>query len=230
MKKERQPFVIYYGETELMDIKTDIYLLHRQMDLVKEQLNSEWDKFEKNKSIDVSEIEEEDLLEKHMIEYEKQRIKDLEKSLKNNLSQIIINPFIVSLWSLYETVITDFAEILREKKGISKKLYEADGNYFMARVVNYFEKDLERNLYLSKKHSEDFRLLGDIRNSIAHHYGKVSALRKQVQNNIRHKDYLELQVHPDKDKIILSLKFAEHMFESVRDHLLTLLNKYQNVT
>ncbi|WP_409029038.1 hypothetical protein [Gracilimonas sediminicola] len=229
MNKERQQFVIFYGETVLMDIKYDIYLLHRHMDLVREQLKSEWEKFEKNKSIDVSEIEE-GIFNEHLIEYEKQRIKNFEKSLRANLPQIIINPFIVSLWSLYETVIKDFAEILREEKKITKKLHQADGKYFIAKAINYFKKDLERDLFLSNKHSKDFRFLGNVRNSIAHHYAKFSSLSGEVQNKLKNKEYLGIQVHPEKDKIILSLEFAEHMFESVRDHLLTLLNKYQNVS
>ncbi|WP_138431908.1 hypothetical protein [Fodinibius saliphilus] len=226
--KTKPRFVIFHNEKELIDVKKDIYILHRHLELVQDQLENELNKIKKIKK-ELPKKREVKKLEKISRALDENLIKEHETWLKNGVPQIVINPFIVSAWSLYESVIKDFASILQKSKNIEKSIENADGRYFLKKAENYFNKTLKHPLHLTKERNSELRLLNDIRNSIVHHYGKVSALRPKLKTQIQNNKIEGIRSIKENGKLVLSLKFAERGFEVVRNHILTLLNKYQKI-
>lgn len=218
--------MIYVKEGELLDIKRDIYLLHRHLDLVHRQLELEaaiaqHERKEADEQIAGGELDD-DLVA--MLEH---GVGEHLHWFQELAPQVIINPFIVSLWSLYESVLRDLAHILRRRVGADTDFHEVNGRHFMERIEKYYREVLSYDLGLSDEWRKELRLLCEVRNAIVHGYGKMSSLPKSLRPKASSGTLDGIAIAKDGDKIVLSAQFAERKFEVVREHILTLLKKHQ---
>lgn len=226
--QDERRFFIFHDEGALLSIKRDIYLLHRHLDFVKSamaeqreivndaQRESEQQKINKNlRDIDVLALQI--------------NVQQREAWLQQSTPQIIVNPFVVATWSLYESVLRDFADVLQEKKRLSKNLSDITGKHFVARVKRYFNHTLQHPLQLTSAREQKLRILSDTRNVIVHHYGRFNNLRPELQKAIETGDVMGASHSEETGKLILGVKFAEEVFSVTRDHLLQLLNEFQDI-
>ena len=88
--------------------------------------------------------------------------------------RVLRGPFLVTLFSVYESAVTEIANLIQKKRSEPLSIEDIKGD-FLGRSKKYYSSVLEFDLSMSNEHWQKLRLLSDLRNIIAHTNGRPEA-------------------------------------------------------
>ena len=133
------------------------------------------------------------------------------------LPLILRSPFIVSLYSVYESTLIEISRRTLKTLGRGKFL-NSKGDF-----VDQAKKHYEEKIPFELSTNEDNRLLYDLRNSIAHTNGRVDKLGKERKARILAVEGIENRF----GFLLISQEFLAEIFKSVRADLEDLVARYK---
>ena len=145
------------------------------------------------------------------------------------LPRIFRNPFLVSLYSVYESAVTEIADLVQKKLG-RKPFNKRQRGKFLDRIKEYYEATLD--FQLSTNHQAWGRLgnLSHLRNAIAHGNGRVGLdivwqeTREGIQELLKNK---EPEVKERFGYIIVRGDFLSKTYTLVKGDLDDLIDRYK---
>ena len=99
------------------------------------------------------------------------------------LPRILRGPFLVTLFAVYETAVTEIGKLIQEKKGVQISLDDLRGD-LLSRAKKYYGNVLQFELSKGNQHWERLTLLSDLRNAIAHTNGLLDMMRQGTKRRI----------------------------------------------
>ena len=201
---------------ELIDINVQLRALEETLELIEEQM-------ERSTRLAICEVEtkrqelrndataDESDWGLFYQEYDMDRI-----NLK--LSRILRNPFLVTLFSVYESTVVEIAGFIQGKKVRSDDIR---GN-FLDGSNRYYKKELQFQLMGDNERWKRLRLLSDLRNAVAHGVGRVDMVNEGTMCRIRAHSLFKGCF----DYIIVPESFLRETFAMVKEELEELMKRY----
>ena len=147
----------------------------------------------------------------------------------NDLPLFLRGPFLVSLYAVYESVVTEIAKLIRNKQSQKKKIDDLRGN-FLDRAKKYYKHILQFDLYSNEKAWQQIRMLSDLRNAFAHANGRVDRLKKKSKKKIKQWNGqknigISITIF---DHVICDADIVADIFGAVSDSLEDLIKRYKH--
>ena len=137
--------------------------------------------------------------------------------------------FLVSLYAVYESVVIEIADLIRDKQSQQIKIDDLRGN-FLERAKKYYKHILQFDLYSNEKAWQQIKMLSDLRNAFAHANGRVdrlnSTLKKKIERWNGQKNIgisITISGH-----VICEADIVADIFGAVRDSLKDLIKRYKH--
>ena len=132
------------------------------------------------------------------------------------------NPFLVSMFSVYETSVTEVASLIQKKQGRQIRLNDRRGE-FLDRAKKYYKDILQFNLSTSNERWKWLNKLSDLRNVIAHTNGRLETVsRERKRKMLRYEGANESY-----DYLVVSRHFLSKTLALVTDELEDLVARYR---
>lgn len=139
------------------------------------------------------------------------------------LPRILRNPFLVSLFAVYESAVTTIAELVQEEKGQKIAIDDLRGRGFLNRSKRYYRHILQFDLSTDNERWKRLMVLSDLRNAIAHSNGRYEAISKELRRRIKQQGFLD----KDTGFIIVPGIFLRETVAVVKGELEDLLARYE---
>ncbi|MFC1509493.1 hypothetical protein ACFL60_07405 [Candidatus Omnitrophota bacterium] len=143
------------------------------------------------------------------------------------LPRFFRGPFLVSLYAVYESAVTEIARLIQKKQGQALSIDDIKGNNFLDRAKKYYEHILRFELYKENTSWQHINMLSDIRNAIAHTNGRLEMLGGKSKDRIREWKKKNIGINIYWDYIIIDAAFLQKIFVSVRGSLDELVERYK---
>lgn len=144
------------------------------------------------------------------------------------IPRILYYPFIVSLHSVYESALTEIANLIQEKNGKNESFTNVKGKDFLNRAIKYYRGTIGYELSQNSQSWERIRILTEIRHAIAHANGHLELVsqgkRKQIKKWIKQ----DIGIEGDYGDIIVSGAFVRETFEIVKGELENLIERFKD--
>ena len=138
------------------------------------------------------------------------------------LPRALRNPFLVSLFAVYESTVTEIAKIMQKKKGVGISIEDLKGG-FLKRSKKYYEHVLQFQLFLSNDSWQRLMLLSDLRNTIAHTNGRLDIARTKTRERILKSGGAREEL----GFLVVEGTFLKETFAFVKDDLESLVGRYK---
>lgn len=145
------------------------------------------------------------------------------------LPRILYNPFLVSLYTVYESAVTEVARLIQEKKGQEISLDDIRGSDFPDRAKKYYQHILMFELPQNDQSWERLKILADLRHAITHANGRLSMVKESRRKKIREWMERDIGIEDYYGDIIVSQSFVRETFDIVKDSLEDLLKRYSEL-
>ena len=175
-------FSLMHVSFELSTLQQNLNLLDQQIESSRSQAKSELEANVSELSID----DDDDLAHYDLLHQEHELQVDFV------LPRLLRCPFLITLFSTYESVVTQIAEIMQERRGQKISLGDLKGD-FLSKARLYYRHILQLELSVDNTRWQRIKLLADLRNSFAHANGLIKASKKKrIQNALKHEGVYEL--------------------------------------
>ena len=144
----------------------------------------------------------------------------------DDLSLFFRGPFLVSLYAVYESVVIEIADLIRDKQ--SQQINDLKGN-FLDRAKKYY-KHMQFKLYSNDRAWQRIKMLSDLRNAFAHANGRVDRLKSNLKKKIECWDQQQnigISITPF-DHVKCEADIVADIFGAVRDSLEDLIKRYKH--
>lgn len=205
----------------LVDVSGEVYALEDHLELIEQQLTD----IEKQERIALRLKQEAeglhpDDLEWHMLSQEfYDRVNVL-------LPRALRGPFIVSLFAVYESAVTEIASLIQQKKKKGIALRDIRGD-FLTRAKRYYRHVLDFDLCPDQKVWNRVRMIEDLRHILVHANGRIKTVndeqRKKVSNWISQGAGISVQ----HGYLMFEAEFLKEAFELVGNSLHDLVARYK---
>lgn len=146
---------------------------------------------------------------------------DVEWRTEFVLSRVLRNQYLVTLFAVYEAIVTEVANRLQHKRRIRVSLDDIRGR-LLDRAKKYYEGVLQFDLSISNSHWERLTVLSQLRNIIAHSNGRIDMSPTKAATALEISGVDELYGF-----IIVSELFLKETFKLVKADLEDLITRYK---
>ena len=143
------------------------------------------------------------------------------------LPRILYYPFIVSLYTVYESAVKEIAILIQERNGENESLASTKGRDFLDCANKYCRSTIGYELSLHNQSWERIRILIEIRHAIVHANGHLELVREGKRRQIRKWMEQDIGIEDDHGQIIVSEAFVRETFEIVRSELEGLIKNFK---
>lgn len=145
------------------------------------------------------------------------------------LPRILYNPFLVSLCSVYESVVVEIAECMQKKLRIKTSIHKQKGSNFLDRAKKYYENKLGLKLSTNGQAGDRLPELYHLRNAVAHSNGRidVSIVWDQTRKGVQELVSKNIGVQENGGYIIVNEDFLRETFMLVKGDLEDLIARYK---
>lgn len=143
------------------------------------------------------------------------------------LPRFFRGPFLVSLYAVYETAVTEIARLIQKSQGQAIALGDIRGADFLDQAKKYYKHILHFELCDDNAAWQQIIMLSQIRNAIAHTNGRIEMLRKKARDRIRNWEKKKIGIESQWGYIIVDAAFVRKTFSSVQVSLLRLVDRYK---
>lgn len=214
------------SDFDLLDLKLDLSVLNDHLEFADEQikLQSEESEGELSRKLAAADFDPTDPAD----QARKWEMVDMHKEWVDYvLPRLIVNPFIVSIWAFYESAMTHFAELVREKQRADLDLSDIRGKHLVDRLDKYFHYILKFPVGYTQPLKDELNFLGSLRNAIVHSNGRLRGLKKSYRDSIRNEEIEGFSFSGDGKYIMIDIEYARFTFETVSKHLRLLFDRYR---
>jgi len=209
-------FIFY--EMELSSLKEFFEVIEKQLVNLREEKKSEFKALLKGRTPEMDEGDI-DIAQDEFIRF-----------IEHTLPRFSRNPFMVSLWAVYESSIIAVAEYIRNEKGKGLGIKDIKGDDFFKRAKKYFDHVLEYPLYTDDNELERLRMLMILRHCIAHANGRINDIKdEKAVNKIKEWEKANTGVLIEDGCIMLTEDFLRTSYILVNKSLQTLFNKVREI-
>ncbi|MYB43817.1 MAG: hypothetical protein F4X74_02595 [Acidimicrobiia bacterium] len=97
------------------------------------------------------------------------------------LSRVLRNSFLVTLFAVYETIVTEVANLVQKKTGVATSLSDiSTPRAFTKRAKRYYKKEIRFDLSTCNERWKRIRLLSYLRNAIVHRNGRIDMVESRI--------------------------------------------------
>ena len=143
------------------------------------------------------------------------------------LPRFLRNPFLVSLYAVYEAAVIEIAQLIPKKKDLALSLDDIRGNDFLDRSKKYYKHIILFDLYKDNSDWQQIKMLSELRNAIAHTNGRIEMLKEKTRDKIRIWEKSRIGVEDHYGYIVLDGDFLNKIFSLVKSSLHDLLDRYK---
>ena len=143
------------------------------------------------------------------------------------LPRLFRGPFMVSLWAVYESTVTEIASHIKEDRGLALGLEDIKGGDFLSPAKKYYEHILNFTLCSDNQTWERLRILSVLRNSVAHGNGRFEMLRSNYQDKIKKWSGQHDGISIHSGYLVVSGPFLRDTFSVVKNSLEDLIERYK---
>ena len=144
----------------------------------------------------------------------------------HRLPRIVYNPFLVSMYTVYESAVAEIASIVQERRGLEDSLSGREGN-FLDQAKHYHRDQLGLKLSASNESWERLKILAGIRHAIAHANGYLDGVNASMRVKLREWMKQNIGIEDYYGEVVVSWSFVRTTFEIVRDDLGDLIVRFK---
>jgi len=143
-----------------------------------------------------------------------------------HLPLFLRNTFLVSLYAVYESTVTDVADMMKERQSQSLSMSDLRGN-LLEKALKYYNHILKFDLYVNEIDWNRIKMLLELRNAVAHSNSRIDMIKDNKKNKISAWESQKIGLSFRNGYIIIEEQLAESLFASVRSTLINLRVRYQ---
>ena len=143
------------------------------------------------------------------------------------LPRIFYYPFLVSLYTVYESAVTEIANLIQEKSGQKDSLADIKGKDFLDRANKYYRGAIGYELSQNNQSWERMRILTEIRHAITHANGHLELVREGKRKQIKKWIEQDIGIEEYYGDIIVSGGFVRETYEMVQGELENLIERFK---
>lgn len=150
------------------------------------------------------------------------------------LARFVRQPFVVSIYSLYESAFNRLMEYAQKKEGrkLSHKDISNSSNSYASKINKYVEHILNYEYQLTSHEMGGLKVLAEMRNLIAHGNGGISSLPKEKMDRLKELEGMKIGVTVEFSELRIEHVFLVESFElvaTVLERLIGYMNqRYDN--
>lgn len=134
-------------------------------------------------------------------------------------------PFLVALWSIFESGMEEISRYVSEKRGAGLRLRDIYGRTPEDKWRKYFEYVLDYDLRIDESSWKRLEELRALRNALAHSNGRVGLLKDDLSNKIKRWAEENRGIYIHLDFVTVSQKYAKEANDLVQNLLTDLISR-----
>lgn len=203
-------------DLRLIDTSIELSTLERQLELIEDQINRRKEEAYNTLQSNLQIFPKEE----HDIAFQ-----EYTHEMDFVLPRTLRNPFLVSLFAVYESTVTEIARLIQEKQKRRISIDDLNGN-FLQRSKKYYRDVVEFRLSMSNQSWQRVTMISDLRNAIAHSNGRLEMMKKSTRNKMD--KLLKLSaVRKEFGFVVVEEAFLKETFAVVKDDLTDLVDRYK---
>lgn len=200
----------------LLEVSMELNALEKHLELIEDQIGREQRDARSNMEAKVLELDPKDEAEWSLLQQEYHYLVDFV------VPRVLRNPFIVSLFAVYESTITEIAKLIQQKKGVAISIDDLKGD-LLKRSKKYYEHVVQFQLCLGNDTWQRLMLLADLRNAIAHTNGRLDMVPRRTRERILRSE----AVTEELGCLVVEGAFLKETFAIVKNDLEGLVERYK---
>ena len=200
----------------LLDVSLELSTLEKNLELIEGQIESSRQAAKHTLEAKRGELPPDDEAEWDLLRQE------YDYEVDFVLPRVLHNPFLVSLFAVYESAVKEIAKLIQKKQGARISLEDLKGD-LLNRAKKYYDQVLQFDLSKSNDHWQRLMLLSDLRNAIAHTNGRLDLIKAGTKQKILKSD----GVREYFDRVLVEPTFLRETFTMVKDDLESLVARYK---
>ncbi len=144
------------------------------------------------------------------------------------LPRFFRSPFLVSLYAVYESAVTEIAKLMQEKNGIATFIndHKLKGD-FLNKAKNYYDHVIGFPLCTNKLEWDRIKMLSDLRNAIAHANGRIEMLKPRIEKKITDWEKQKIGISSMNGFVVIEEGFLRDTLGLVSASLSDLVERYR---
>ena len=200
----------------LLEVSMELSTLEKHLELIENQIERGQEEARSIMEAETLELESDDEAEWSILGQEYYYQVDF------MLPRVLRNPFLVSLFAVYESAVTEIANLIQRKKGVGISIDDLKGD-LLRRSKKYYAQVLQFELSLDNDSWQRLMLLSDLRNAIAHTNGRVDMVSKRTRERILKSEGVREEV----GWLVVEGAFLKETFAFVKIDLEGLVERYK---
>lgn len=200
----------------LLEVSMELNTLEQHLELIEEEIEREQGEARSVMEANILKLESNDEAEWSILEQRYYHQVDFV------LPRVLRNPFLVSLFAVYESAVTEIAKLVQRKKCAKISIDDLKGD-LLKRSKKYYEHVLQFQLTTGNDSWRRLMLLSDLRNAIAHTNGRLD----MVSNSTRERIMKIEGVKEELGCLVVEGAFLRETFEFVKRDLEGLVERYK---
>jgi hypothetical protein len=205
----------------LLELKGDIYALEAHLKLVEDQI----ERIQKKERLRLNTYIRSEGLSPEDSDYHL-AINEYDEHIEILLPRFFRCPFLVSLFSVYESAVTEIAQLMKKTLSHGISLNDIKGS-FLERAKKYYKHILRFELCSDPNIWQKIMMLAELRHAIAHVNGRIEMLNKDSRKIIKNWESEKVGVTTYSGYIVCDAKIVFKLFQSVRVALEDLMLRYK---
>ena len=143
------------------------------------------------------------------------------------LPRFFRGPFLVSLYAVYESAVTEIARIIQDKQFQHISINDLKGN-FLEKANKYYKHILQFELYSEQRTWHRVKMLFELRNAFAHVNGRFEMLNEKSRRFIKNFERQNIGISIYDGYIVCDANIVADIFDAVRGSLEELVVRYKH--
>jgi hypothetical protein len=135
-------------------------------------------------------------------------------------------PFLISLYAVYESAVTEIAKLIQKQKRIEITIDEK-GTFTLDKAKGYYNKIIGFPLYSDNVAWERIKMLSIIRHAIAHANGRLEMIKPKIRNNLQRWEKENIGISSSDGFIVIEECFLRDTLGLVSASLNDLFERYK---
>lgn len=208
-------------DVRLLEAKIEIFTLETHLELIEKQI----ERSQKKERLRLNTLIRRERLSPDDPEYH-QAMTEYGEYIDILLPRFFRGPFLISLYSVYESVVTEIAQIMQKALSLGISLNDIRGS-FLERAKKYFKHILKFELCSDPDIWYKINMLSELRNAIAHVNGRIEMLKKDSRKKIVNWESKKIGITTYSGYIVCDANIVSEFYKSVRVELEDLVLRYK---
>lgn len=208
-------------DSRLLDVSFEIYALEDHLKLIEKQM----ERMRKTENDKLKELIKKDNLTPNDPEWHFAS-QEFDHRFDFLLPRVFRGPFLVALYAVYESAVTEIAQLMQTSKGHSIALGDLRGN-FLDRSKKYYKNILQFDLCGNNKVWERITILAELRHALAHVNGRLEMLKDSNLKRIIKLEKQGIGIEDFQGYLVFNAEFTKETFDLVRSSLDKLVQRFK---